>query len=139
MVIKGSFCSSNENLLKYFGRDYCYKSKAMTQKENTATNKYQRPNLVLENDSPGIPINFAFSLQHLRNNNLSLYRCFFCMKCFICSRYYSCSKLHRHSQISPLFSLSQFKVSKPGLCPRQRSDWCRQIKGGLGILPSNGH
>lgn len=38
MLIKGSFCSSNGNLLKCFGRDYCYKSKVMTQKENTASN-----------------------------------------------------------------------------------------------------
>lgn len=77
MLIKGSFWSSKDNLLKYFGRHYCYKSKIMTQKENTASHKYQRLNLVLENDSPGIPTNFASSLQHLWNNSLSLYRCFF--------------------------------------------------------------
>lgn len=119
MLIKGNFCSSKGNLLKYFGRDYRYKSKAMTQKENTASNKYQRPNLVLEDDSPGIPINFASSLQHLWNNTLSLYRCFFCMKCFICSRYYSC--VLSLTGMVWFFSLSQFKISIPGLYPKWRS------------------
>lgn len=38
MLTKQSFCSSNGNL-KYFVRDYCYKSKVMTQKENSVSEK----------------------------------------------------------------------------------------------------
>lgn len=44
----GSFCSSsNGNLLKDFGHDYCYKSKGMTQKEKTASEKLSGTNSCL--------------------------------------------------------------------------------------------
>lgn len=56
-----SFCSSSNDDLKCFGHDYGYTSKVMTQKENTVSEK-QGPSLVLENDSPGIPVKFASSL-----------------------------------------------------------------------------
>ena len=94
------------------------KAKSWLKKKRLLVRSYQGQNLVSQNDSPGIPMKFASSLQHLLWNNnpsLSIDVSFEWNAAFVPFTILVFLVAQGSFIFLPLFSLSQSKTSKTGL------------------------